>query len=281
MSESPMSESPVSESPVSESPVNESPENESKANGSSKDKPMALRDHLSELRKRIIRIFLFFIGGFIIGFYGASVIVGKLTDMGAVYGYKFVYIAPQELLMVYFSVAFIAGLIFAVPEAAREIYEFAKPGLYDREQSAFKFTLIFGTACFVTGVVFAYKICVPFMLYFLIHFNTSSVITASISIQEYISFLLTVFMVFGLVFELPVVVVVFTILGILKPEYLVKFRKPMIVLIFFLAAIITPPDAVSQVMVAIPVCLLYELSIVLSRVFYKRKALPDMTADAK
>ena len=219
--------------------------------------------------------------GFIAGFYGASFIVEKLTDMGKTYGYTYVYIAPQELLMVYFSVAFVAALVFSIPEAAREIYEFTKPGLYEKERTAFKFTLIFGTVCFCIGVLFAYKICIPFMLYFLINFNSSSVITASISIQEYVSFVMTVFTVFGTVFELPVVVVIFTLLGIVKPEYLVKFRKIMIVLIFFLAAVITPPDPMSQIMVGIPVCLLYELSIVLSKIFYRKRIQPEAEAGVK
>ena len=242
---------------------------------------MSLNGHLSELRKRIIRVGLFFLIGFAAGFYGASFIIKKLTDMGEAYGYHYVYIAPQELLMVYFSVAFIAALVISVPVAAREIYEFAKPGLYAKERTAFKFTLVFGTICFIIGVVFAYKICIPFMLYFLINFNSSDAITASISIQEYVSFLMTVFTVFGTVFELPVVVVIFTMLGIIRPEYLVKFRKIMIVLIFLLAAVITPPDPMSQIMVAIPVCILYEISIILSKLFYRRKLKPELETAAK
>ena len=242
---------------------------------------MTLNGHLTELRNRVIRTGIFFLAGFAAGFYGASFIVEKLTDMGKSYGYNYVYIAPQELLMVYFSVAFVTALVFSIPEAAREIYEFVRPGLYANEPTAFKFTLIFGTMCFVLGVVFAYKVCIPFMLYFLINFNNSGIITASISIQEYVSFLLTVFTVFGIVFELPVVVVIFTMLGIVKPEYLVKFRKIMIVLIFFLAAVITPPDPMSQIMVAIPVCILYELSIILSRIFYRKKVQPDLETGLK
>lgn len=245
------------------------------------DGEMSLRGHLSEMRNRIIRVMVFFLIGFIAGFYGASIIVDCLTSMGTKYGYSFVYIAPQELLMVYFSVAFIAALVISIPAAAREIYEFTKPGLYKRERTAFKFTLVFGTICFCVGVAFAYKICLPFMLYFLINFNTSGVITASISIQEYISFLLTVFMVFGIVFELPVVVVIFTMLGIIKPEYLIKFRKIMIVLIFFVAAIITPPDPMSQIMVGIPVCILYEISIILSKLFYKKRVQSEVTSETK
>ena len=121
------------------------------------------------------------------------------------------------------------------------------------------------------GVAFAYFISLPFMLRFLIQFTGEVDVSASISIQQYVSFLLTVFVIFGLVFELPVVSVLLTGLGLVKAEWLVKGRKVMIVVIFVLAAIITPPDIVSQVMVAVPMLLLYEVSIFLSRAVGKMK----------
>jgi sec-independent protein translocase protein TatC len=96
-------------------------------------------------------------------------------------------------------------------------------------------------------------------------------VSASISIQQYVSFLLTVFVIFGLVFELPVVSVLLTGLGLVRAEWLVKGRKVMVVIIFVLAAIITPPDIVSQIMVAVPMLGLYEISIALSRVVGKAK----------
>jgi sec-independent protein translocase protein TatC len=89
-------------------------------------------------------------------------------------------------------------------------------------------------------------------------------VTDSISIAEYLNFILTVFLIFGIIFELPVVSVVLTRLGILRPEWLIKARKVMIVAVFFIAAVITPPDVVSQIMVAVPMLILYELSIRLS-----------------
>ena len=131
--------------------------------------------------------------------------------------------------------------------------------------------MTFGTVFFVVGVLFAYFITVPFMLRFLISFSTDVAVTASISIQEYMSFLLMVFTIFGVIFELPVLSVILTALGVVKPSWLVKARRPMIVAIFFVAAIITPPDIVSQVMVAIPIIALYEFSILLSRLVYKAK----------
>ena len=121
------------------------------------------------------------------------------------------------------------------------------------------------------GVAFARYISLPFVLRFLIQFTGEVDVAASISIQQYIGFLLTIFVVFGLVFELPVVSVLLTGLGLIRAEWLKKGRKVMIVVIFLLAAIITPPDVVSQVMVALPMILLYELSIALSSLVGRRR----------
>ena len=120
-------------------------------------------------------------------------------------------------------------------------------------------------------MAFARYISLPFMLRFLIQFTFEVDVSASISIDQYVSFLLTVFVIFGLVFELPVISVLLTGLGLVKAEWLRKGRKAMIVVIFALAAIITPPDVVSQIMVALPMIGLYELSIVLSRAVEKMK----------
>ena len=252
-----------------------------KAEEEGEEGTMPLRGHLSELRKRLIICIVFFLAGFLIGLYNAPRIVTLLTDMGTQYNYKYVFIAPQELIMVYFSVAFWCGVITGIPAIAVEVYGFAKPGLYEREKKAFRFTLLFGTLCFVIGVLFAYKITLPFMLYFLIKLRIGVDVTASISIQSYVSFLLTVFLIFGVIFELPVVSVVFTLVGILKPEYLVKARKAVIVGIFLIAAVITPPDILSQIMVAVPMIGLYELSIVLCRLFTKRKKAQEEEEEEK
>jgi sec-independent protein translocase protein TatC len=121
----------------------------------------------------------------------------------------------------------------------------------------------------VIGIIFAYKIMLPFMLYFLIDLSKGSNITASISVQNYMTFLLTIFMIFGIVFELPVVTVALTQMGLLKVQWMRAGRRVVIVVIFFVAALITPPDIVSQIMVSIPMIGLYELSIIISSILLK------------
>jgi sec-independent protein translocase protein TatC len=134
----------------------------------------------------------------------------------------------------------------------------------------FGLAMIFGAICFCVGVAFAYFITVPFMLGFLISFTKDVNVRDSISIGEYLNFLVTVFLIFGTVFEMPVISVILTRMGIIRAEWLAKARKVMIVVIFFLAAVITPPDVVSQVMVALPMLALYEIAILLSRIFRRK-----------
>ena len=237
----------------------------------SEDGSMSLSGHLRELRNRIIVTLAVFVVGVIVCFSAASPIVKLLTAMGEQHGYKFVYIQPQELLMVYFSIALLGAVVLTLPVTAYEIYAFCSPGLRQKEKSMMLLGMTFGTVFFAVGVLFSYFITVPFMLKFLIAFSVDVEITASISIAEYMNFILTVFAIFGIIFELPVVSVILTALGIIKPEWLGKARRGMIVVIFFIAAVITPPDILSQIMVAIPIIGLYELSILLSKLVYKTK----------
>ncbi len=233
------------------------------------DGSMTLAEHLRELRNRVIVCAVFFAAGLLTCLAFAPKIVTYLADLGLRYNYNFVYLAPQELLMCYVTISLLGGIVIAAPAIAYEGYAFASPGLSARERTFFKIALVFGSIFFVLGVLFAYKITVPFMLHFLIQFSADVAVTDSISIQEYLNFILTVFVIFGIIFELPVISVILTRLNIIRPEWLVKSRKVMIVAVFFVAAVITPPDVVSQIMVAVPMLLLYELSIQLSKMTRK------------
>lgn len=237
----------------------------------SPDGSMSLSGHLKELRNRVLVCVVVLVLGFCVCLAFAPKLVTVFTDMGRDYDYVFVYLAPQELLMEYFSIAFIGSLVISFPVLAYHIYAFCSPGLTGKERSYIQLGLFAGTLFFLLGVTFARLISVPFMLRFLISFTGEVDVSASISIQQYISFLITVFLIFGIVFEMPVVTVVLTALGILRAEWLAKARKFMIVGIFFLAAVITPPDVISQILIAVPMLLLYELSIVLCRIVGKRR----------
>ena len=236
------------------------------------DGSMPLSGHLRELRRRMLVCVLLLLAVFCACLAAAPRIVTLLTDMGTRYAYVYVYIAPQELFLVYMNVALIGALVLCSPVLAYEAYAFCSPGLTAKERRYTLGALFAGALCFLLGVAFAYFISLPFMLRFLIRFTADVDVSASISINQYVSFLLTIFVIFGLVFELPVVSVLLTGLGLIRADWLVKGRRAMIVVIFLLAAVITPPDVVSQIMVALPMLALYELSIWLSRAVGKARA---------
>ena len=244
----------------------------------SEDGSMTISGHLRELRIRVIICVVTLIVFFLAGIHFAPDLVRFLTDIGKSYGYTYIYISPQELLLQYFSIAFLASIILSLPMILYHVWAFVQPGLKKNENALFLSALISGLICFIIGVFFAYKIMLPFMLHFLIDISSGSDVHASVTVGNYIGFLLTIFMIFGVVFELPVLSVILTQMGLLKIEWMRKGRKLMIVVIFFIAAVITPPDVVSQVMVALPMLGLYELSILISSVLLRlKKKQPDQT----
>lgn len=240
-----------------------------------KEDVMSLNDHLRELRNRIIICVVFLLVGFLLCFNKAADIVSLLTSMGLEQGYAFVFLTPQELLVQYMKVGLLGAIVITFPILMYEIWAFIKPGLKQGENFFFFVAMVAGLICFVIGVAFAHLISMPFMLGFLNSLQGTEYIQASISIENYLTFVLTVYVVFGAVFEMPVVSVILTQFGLLKPKWLMKGRAVAIVVIFFVAAIITPPDIVSQVMVAIPMIFLYQLSIGLCKFFWKMKLRGD------
>ncbi len=235
------------------------------------DGNMTLSGHLKELRNRLVVIVLCLVVTFFVGLNFAPRIVDILTGMGSVFGYEFVTLEPAELLLQYFTVALLSAIILTFPVILYHVWAFIQPGLRENENKIFLLVITFGLLFFVMGILFAYKIMLPFMLRFLIQVGKGSAIKSTMSVAKYLSFLFTIFIIFGIVFELPVVTVSLTRLGLLKVEWLKKARKVFIILIFFLSAFITPPDAVSQVMVAIPMIILYELSIGVCTILDRKK----------
>ena len=246
-----------------------------KAEVVSDDGSMTLTGHLKELRNRLIVCAVVFVVG-VVGFLAvADKLIDLLTAMAMNANYTFVFLAPQEKLMQYFRVSLMAAIVITIPVALYEIYAFAKPGLKKGEAFFFKLVLLLGTALFCVGVVFAYTITLPFMLNFLVTLEGAEYITASISIESYINLCLTMFIIFGCVFEMPLVTIILARMGIANPELMKKGRGIAIVLIFLVAAIITPPDIVSQCFVAVPMIALYFISVLLSKIFYKDRSADD------
>ena len=241
-----------------------------KAEVMSEDGSMTLTGHLKELRNRLIICAAVFVVG-VIGFLAISdKLIDLLTAMAMNANYTFVFLAPQEKLMQYFRVSILAGVVVTVPVAFYNIYAFAKPGLKKSESTFFKLVMLLGLILFCVGVLFAYKLMMPFMLRFLsTGIEGAEYIQTTTSIESYVNLCLTMFIIFGCVFEMPLITIILSKMGIINPQILKQVRGVAIVVIFFIAAVVTPPDIVSQCMVAFPMVLLYFVSIFLSGIFYK------------
>lgn len=232
---------------------------------------MGLIDHLSELRKRIFVIVIVFLTVTVVGFNFSDDLVALLVDKAKAIGYEMIYISPGELFTQYIKMAIVGGFVFSSPVILFETWLFIKPALKKSEKTVVFLSLIAGLLCFVLGAVFAYFIVIPITLTFFMSVDQHNSVQATITIQNFLSFVLTTLITFGIVFEMPVLTILLTQLGILKTEWLTKSRRVVIVSVFIIAAIITPPDVVSQILVSIPMLVLFEVSILLSKIIGKRK----------
>lgn len=233
---------------------------------------MSFLDHLEELRWRIIKSFAAILIGTFACFAFSRYIVDFLTLPIHTYDpeLKLIFLSPTGMFMVRILVSLVCGFIVALPVVVYHIYAFIVPGLYPRERKHV-LPLIFMTVfCFLVGAAFAYLLIIPFGLRFLLGLATSD-IEPKLDIGRYINFVTMIMLAFGLVFELPVMSLFLTKIGLLTPRFLRRSRRYAIVIIAILAALLTPPDIITQIMMILPVIILYEVSILISVLVSKKK----------
>ena len=177
-------------------------------------------------------------------------------------------------ILVPLKITLMAAFMVALPVVLHQVWAFVAPGLYSHEKRMVLPLVISSTLLFVIGVAFCYFLVIPGMSKFIQAFAPTS-ITAAPDIEQYFGFVLTLFFVFGLAFEVPIAVIVLVRIGIVTIEQLQSFRGYFVVGAFVIAAVVTPPDVISQLALAIPMCILYEVGIVAARVFVKRTKAPD------
>lgn len=234
------------------------------------EKSMPFTEHLEELRwvlfKSLISVVLFFV----ISFYFSEYIMDFLLKPLPPESNKLIYLEPAGGFLVRLKVAFTTGLVISLPVIVYQLWSFIGPGLLEKEKRYAPHVVFFTTICFLTGAFFAYFAVIPLGLKFLAKFQTE-MIEQNLTINSYLSFIIWLMLVFGLVFELPVLSLFFTKIGLINHRLLRKIRTYAIVVVFILAAILTPPDVVSQVLLAIPLIILYEISILISKIFGRKE----------
>ncbi len=232
--------------------------------------------HLDELRKRLITCFIAVGVGFAIC-YGFKeklfqILVQPLLRVMKT-GETLIFTGLPEAFFTYLKVALISGLMLAAPIIIYQFWMFVAPGLYNREKRLMLPIVFLSTFFFVGGALFGYFIVFPWGFKFFLGF-TNEHIRALPSMKEYLGFSAKLLLAFGLVFELPLVITFLAKLGLVSVDFLKKNRKYALLLFFAGAAILTPPDVVTQIMMALPLMLLYEISIVGARIFGKQKIEP-------
>ena len=226
------------------------------------EKKMSLMGHMEELRRKLIICILTILAcSFFSYFYSDKI----LAILKRPFPHSLVFITPQEPFIVTLKIALFGGMIFALPMIIYQTWRFISSGLKKKEKRYLLYYTPFSLLLFLSGASFAYFLVIPIGLRFLLGFGGSS-LQPMISISKYLSFITLMILAFGIVFELPLVFLLLVRIGIVSPEFLAKKRKVFIVAIFILAAILTPPDVFTQILLAVPLLILYEVSILLTKI---------------
>lgn len=236
------------------------------------EKNLTFFGHLKELRKRLLLLLIVFAVLFCIFLYRADDIINLVTGLGKTAGYKLVYISPEEVMVQQLRTAGIAALLVLFPLCVYEIAVFVAPAV--NSGKAFRNVLLFfitGTVMFIVGALFAYKIMLPFSLKYFNDIAVGINIQSQVSLEKYLNFIIAMVLAIGISFDFPVVCFLLSAVGIVNSKILKKARPGVIVGIFIVAAIITPPDVMTQFMVAIPLCALFEISILVIKMVEKTK----------
>lgn len=250
-----------------------------------------LIEHLIELRSRLIKSLIAFFVMFFLSFFFAKQIYNVLLfpyefAAGPNAEVKLIYTAPQEFLFTQIKLGLFGAAFLSFPVLASQIYMFVAPGLYKNERAAFLPYLIATPFCFLLGASFVYFIAMPLaMQFFLSMQQTGGDGQATISllprVSEYLSLIMTLIFAFGITFQMPVVLTILARVGMTNARWLKEKRRYAIVAVFVLAAVLTPPDVISQLALAIPTLLLYEISIWLVQMTEKKYQAEEAVRQAK
>jgi len=229
--------------------------------------------HLEELRKRLIVCFIAIGVGFALSYGFKEKLFDILTRplIAAMQeGDKLVYTGLPEAFFAYLKVAFLTGLMLAAPVILYEFWMFVAPGLYQKEKRLLLPFVFLSSFFFVGGALFGYFVVFPFGFQFFLSFSTETIRPLP-SMKEYLSLASMMLLAFGLVFELPLLITLLSRMGLVSVAFLKKNRKYAVLLSFIIGAILTPPDVITQIMMAVPMIILYEISIIGARIFERKK----------
>lgn len=272
--------------------------------GKDADKEMSFLEHLEELRWHIIRSLLAIATMFVVAFFLKKIIFDHvilaprnpefftnriLCNLGhylnSVFNspgrfdglcinskpFNLISIQMSGQLTTHITTALVSGLILAFPFVVNEFWKFFKPALRQNERKYIRGAVLTTSGLFFAGVVFGYYMIVPFSIHFLSTYQISEQVINQINVRSYIGTLTSIVLASGLIFELPIFAFFLTKIGVITPSFLTTYRRYAVVIVFIVSAIITPPDVFSQILVAIPMLGLYEVSVWVSKIVMRQK----------
>lgn len=229
---------------------------------------MSLIEHVTELRRRLLIVAISFVVFFIAGFFLAKPAIVYLQGTDEAKELTLNAFNLTDPLYVFMQFAFIIGLVLTSPIILFQLWAFVSPGLYEKERKVTLGYIPIAIMLFLAGVSFSYYILFPFVVDFMKRISNDLDVNQVIGINEYFHFLLQLTIPFGLLFQMPVILMFLTRLGIVTPMFLAKIRKYAYFTLLVIAALITPPELLSHMMVTVPLLILYEISIFISRAAY-------------
>lgn len=232
---------------------------------------LTVYEHLVEMRKRLIYVIAFFTLAMIGSFFLAEPLIVYLQHTDEAAKLDLNAFRLTDPLKIYMQFIFVIACVFTAPFILYQLWAFISPGLYEKEKKITLSYIPISVILFLTGIAFSYFILFPFVIRFMEQLGGRMEITPVIGINEYFEFLFQITLPFGLLFQLPVIILFLTRLGMITPIFLSKVRKYAYFILLVIAALITPPDILSHMMVTLPLFLLYEISIWISKFAYRKR----------
>ncbi|MBY0553310.1 twin-arginine translocase subunit TatC [bacterium] len=242
-------------------------------NQQEQDKNMSLIEHIGELRFRVTRSAYGIFAGMILCWGFSEKIFNFVRQPIQQYlpSGGLVYTAPMDKFMAHIKIAFVVGLLISAPYWLYQLWSFISPALYRKEKKIAAGFIFFGTLQFLLGLLFSYYVVLPMAFHFLMTFG-GDIDKPMITIDHYLGFVTQTAVVFGLCFQMPVVISFLGMIGIVSQNFLKKNRRYAVLIIAVVSAIAAPPDALSMILLLVPMWVLYEISIIVVGMFEKRKA---------
>jgi sec-independent protein translocase protein TatC len=241
---------------------------------------MSFMEHLGELRSRIMWSLVSAVGGLVIAVFITDRVMQFISRPLVRLKTELVFTSPTEAFWTWMKVAMVLAIFIAMPAILYQVWKFVSPGLHEHEKKYAAPFIIAGSLLFLVGGGFAMLVIIPYASNFLVTFGQEKGWKPMITVSSYTDFVIKFALAFGLVFELPVVITILSLIGIVTPQFLAKNRKYAILINFIIAAVLTPtPDMINQTLMAGPLCILYEVGIICARLAVRKRKAPAPPAE--